>query len=146
MYLQDRQNAGGVRTLRWRGVTLLNELKAAGAPVAIASDNTRDPFYAYGDLDGFEMLREGTHILQFDHPQVDAFAWTHSIGADPAAIADFAYTAILAAGTPADLVILRSRNWTELMSGPQADRTVLRAGLAIDTTLPDYSELDDLMG
>ncbi len=39
------------RTPRWRGVTLLHELKAAGVPVAIASDNTRDPFYAYGDLD-----------------------------------------------------------------------------------------------
>ena len=55
MYLQDR--APG-RTPRWRGVTPLHELKAAGVPVMIASDNTRDPFYAYGDLDLIEVLRE----------------------------------------------------------------------------------------
>ncbi|MGV8833347.1 MAG: cytosine deaminase [Devosia sp.] len=146
MYLQDRDNADGVRTPRWRGVTLLNELKAAGVPVAIASDNTRDPFYAYGDLDGFEVLREGARILHFDHPQSDAFAWARSVGADPAAIADFSYTATLSPGAPAELVVFGARSWTELMSRPQADRTVLRSGLAIDTTLPDYRELDDLMG
>lgn len=146
MYLQDRDNNERVRTPRWRGVTLLNELKAAGVPVAISSDNTRDPFYAYGDLDGFEVLREGARILQFDHPQTSAFTWARSVGADPAAIAEFSYTATIATGAPADLVVFRARSWTELMSRPQSDRTVLRAGTAIDTTLPDYRELDDLMG
>ncbi|AVF02630.1 MULTISPECIES: cytosine deaminase [Devosia] len=146
MYLQDRDNASGVRTPRWRGVTLLNELKAAGVPVAIASDNTRDPFYAYGDLDGFEVLREGARILHFDHPQADALAWTRAVSADPAAIARFAFTGELKAGASADLVLFKGRNWTELMSRPQADRIVIRAGKAIDTTLPDYRELDDLMG
>ena len=146
MYLQDRDNAHGVRTPRWRGVTLLNELKAAGVPVAIASDNTRDPFYAYGDLDGFEVLREGARILHFDHPQTDAFTWVRSVGADPAAIAEFDYAATLASGAPADLVLFRARSWTELMSRPQTDRIVLRHGAAIDTTLPDYRELDELMG
>ncbi|MBU1305883.1 MAG: cytosine deaminase [Alphaproteobacteria bacterium] len=146
MYLQDRQNSDGVRTPRWRGVTLLNELKAAGVAVAIASDNTRDPFYAYGDLDGFEVLREGARILQFDHPQDRAFSWARSVGADPAAIAGFAYGAMVTPGKPADLVMFGARNWTELMARPQSDRTVLRAGQAIDTTLPDYRELDDLMG
>jgi cytosine deaminase len=146
MYLQDRDNASGVRTPRWRGVTLLNELKAAGVPVAIASDNTRDPFYAYGDLDGFEVLREGARILHFDHPQADAFAWTRAVSADPAAIARFAFIGELKAGASADLVMFKGRNWTELMSRPQSDRIVIRAGKAIDTTLPDYRELDDLMG
>lgn len=146
MYLQDRDNGDGVRTPRWRGVTLLNELKAAGVAVAIASDNTRDPFYAYGDLDGFEVLREGARILQFDHPQADAFAWARSVGADPAAIAGFAHGAIIAPEAPAELVLFGARSWTELMSRPQTDRTVLRSGAIIDTTLPDYRELDDLMG
>ncbi|RYE85767.1 MAG: cytosine deaminase [Hyphomicrobiales bacterium] len=147
MYLQDRQNTDGVlRTPRWRGVTLLNELKAAGGRVAIASDNTRDPFYAYGDLDGFEVLREGARILHFDHPQQHAFAWTRAVGADPAAIGGFTYAATIEATAPADLVLFAARTWTELMSRPQSDRTVLRRGMAIDTTLPDYRELDDLMG
>jgi cytosine/creatinine deaminase len=146
MYLQDRHNEHGLRTPRWRGVTLLNELKAAGVPVAIASDNTRDPFYAYGDLDGFEVLREGARILHFDHPQADAFSWARSVGADPAAIAGFDHKATIAVGAPADLVTFGARSWTELMSRPQSDRTVLRKGAVIDTTLPDYRELDDLMG
>jgi cytosine/creatinine deaminase len=145
MYLQDRHNSDGVRTPRWRGVTLVHELKAAGVQVAIASDNTRDPFYAYGDLDGFEVLREGARILHFDHPQDDAWRWSRIVGADPAAIAGFAHTATIAVGAAADLVVFGARSWTELMARPQSDRTVLRQGAAIDTTLPDYRELDDLM-
>lgn len=146
MYLQDRDNANGVRTPRWRGVTLLNELKAAGVPVAIASDNTRDPFYAYGDLDAMEVLREGARIIHFDHPQAEAFSWVRAVGADPSRIAEFSYQAIIAEGSPADLVVVRARHWTELMARPQSDRTVLRGGVPIDTTSPDYRELDDLMG
>jgi len=42
-------------------------------------------------------------------------------------------------------VICKARSWTELFSLPQADRIVLRNGLQIDRTLPDYSELDHLM-
>ena len=59
------------RTPRWRGVTLLHEMKARGIPVAVASDNTRDPFYAYGDLDMLEVFREAARILHLDHPFAD---------------------------------------------------------------------------
>ncbi|MFT5487211.1 MAG: cytosine deaminase, partial [Alphaproteobacteria bacterium] len=59
MYLQDRPEPGAPpRTPRWRGVTILHEMKARGIPVAISSDNTRDPFYAYGDLDGAEVFTQ----------------------------------------------------------------------------------------
>src|ERR1043165_3017676 len=54
MYLQDRVPE---RTPRWRGVAPLHELAAAGVTVMVASDNTRDPFYAYGDLDMLEVFR-----------------------------------------------------------------------------------------
>jgi cytosine deaminase len=144
IYLQDRTPAGH-RTPMRRGVTLLHEFKAAGVKVAIASDNTRDPFYAYGDLDGMEVLREGARIVHFDHPQDEAWAWARTVGADAAAIAGFEYTAKIEVGAPADLVLFRARNWTELLARPQMDRVVLRRGVAIDTTLPDYRELDDLM-
>jgi len=146
IYLQDRENGNGdVRTPRRRGVTLLNEFKAAGAVVAIASDNTRDPFYAYGDLDGVEVLREGARILHFDHPQDQAWDWVRAVGSAPAAHAGFRYRAVIEPGAPADLVLFRARTWTELNARPQMDRIVLRSGRAIDTTLPDYRELDDLM-
>lgn len=145
MYLQDRSNGNGVRTPRWRGVTLLNELKAAGVPVAIASDNTRDPFYAYGDLDCVEVLREGARIIHFDHPQGAAWEWVRAVGAESAVIGGFDYEAEIAVGAAADLVLFRARDWTELLARPQGDRIVLRDGTPIDTALPDYRELDDLM-
>lgn len=146
LYLQDRHAIGEVTTPRWRGVTLLKELKAAGVRVAISSDNTRDPFYAYGDLDALEVLREGARIIHFDHPMDEAFAWSRSVAADPAAAAGFAYRGEIAVGAGADLVLFGARSWTELMSRPQADRVVLRGGEPIDTSLPDYRELDSLMG
>jgi cytosine/creatinine deaminase len=52
----------------------------------------------------------------------------------------------LAPGAVADLVIFRGRSWTELLSRPESDRIVVRDGRAIDAALPDYAELDDLMG
>ncbi len=144
MYLQDRDQAG-VRTPQIRGITLVKELKAAGVPVALASDNTRDPFYAYGDLDALEVLREGARIVHFDHPMAEAFDWARTVGADAADIAGFSGRGRIEIGAPADLVLMRARSWTELMARPQSDRIVLRDGVAIDTSLPDYRELDDLM-
>ncbi len=139
MYLQDRQ-AG--RTPRWRGVTALHELKAAGVPVMIASDNTRDPFYAYGDLDLVEVLREGTRILQLDHSDRD---WAAAIATTPAALMGLPDHGRLGVGGPADLILTRARDWIEFFARPQAERTVLISGKAIDRTLPDYRELDHLM-
>ncbi|MBN9441245.1 MAG: cytosine deaminase [Bosea sp.] len=139
MYLQDRQQG---RTPRWRGVAALHELKAAGVPVMIASDNTRDPFYAYGDLDLVEVLREGTRILQLDHSGLD---WANAVARTPAQ-AMGVKAGVIAVAAPADLILTRARGWTELFSRPQADRTVLVSGRAVDRTLPDYRELDHLMG
>jgi cytosine deaminase len=48
-------------------------------------------------------------------------------------------------GLPADFVLFKGRNFSELLSRPQHDRIVLRKGKPIDTTLPDYAELDDLV-
>jgi cytosine deaminase len=138
MYLQDRAPK---RTPRSRGVTLLHELKAAGVQVAVSSDNTRDPFYAYGDLDALEVFREATRIAHFDHPFGD---WPKAITATPAAVMGVEHGRIVKGGV-ADLVLFKARSWTELLSRPQSDRTVVRAGKAIDTSLPDYEELDEFL-
>ncbi len=122
MYLQDRRPG---RTPRWRGVAPLHELKAAGVPVAVASDNTRDPFYAYGDLDMLEVLREATRILHLDHPGRD---WPRAVTATPADVMGLDRHGRIEAGDAADLVLLRARSLTELLARPQADRTVLVAG------------------
>ncbi|SES20477.1 cytosine deaminase [Tranquillimonas rosea] len=139
LYLQDR-HAG--RTPRLRGITLVHEMKTRGIPVSFASDNTRDPFYAYGDLDMLEVLRQATRIGHLDHSDAD---WVDSVLSVPARACGLAAPS-LAPGAPADLSIFRARGWTELFARPQSDRVVLREGQPIDRTLPDYSDLDDLMG
>jgi cytosine deaminase len=143
LYLQDRRN--DATTPRWRGVTLLHEMKARGIPVAVASDNTRDPFYAYGDLDMLEVYRMATRILHFDHPVAD---WPKAVAATPAEVMrlDEGGVGIVAAGGPADFIIFKGRSWTELLSRPESDRIVVREGRAIERDIPDYAELDDLMG
>lgn len=138
MYLQDRQ-AG--RTPRWRGVAPLHELRAGGVEVMVASDNTRDPFYAYGDLDMLESFREATRILQLDH---SGPGWSALVASAPAAAMGLAGHGRIRAGEAADLVLFRARNFTELHARPQSDRSVLVAGTPVDTTLPDHRELDRL--
>ena len=140
MYLRDRRPDAS--TPRGRGVTLLHEMAARGINVAVASDNTRDPFYAYGDLDMLEVYRESTRILHFDHPVGD---WPATVTANPARAMGLGDAGLLAPGGKADLVLFRGRSLTELLSRPESDRTVIRNGKAIDAALPDYSELDDLM-
>ena len=138
MYLQSREPG---RTPRWRGVTLVHEMKSRGIPVSFASDNTRDPFYAYGDLDMMEVLREATRIAQLDHSDPD---WIRSFNKVPSEVCGFSRQA-LEPGQAADIVICNARDWTELFARPQSDRIVLRNGKQIDRTLPDYRELDHLM-
>ncbi|HET7837960.1 MAG TPA: cytosine deaminase [Variovorax sp.] len=139
MYLQDR--SPGARTPRWRGVTVLHEMKARGLRVAVAGDNCRDPFHAYGDHDMLDTFTQAVKILHLDHPLGD---WIRAATETPAAIMGID-RGVLRAGAPADLLVLKARNYSEMLSRTQFDRTVLRAGQAIDTTLPDYRLLDDLM-
>jgi cytosine deaminase len=140
MYLQGRIPG---RTPRWRGVTLLHEMKAIGIPVSIASDNCRDPFYAYGDHDMMEVLTQATRIAQLDHPFGD---WPRAFTSVPASVMGLSEHGLLKAGVPADLVLLSARFMSETLSRSQADRVVLRSGRPIDTSLPDYRTLDQLVG
>ena len=138
MYLQDRQ-AG--RTPRWRGIAPLHELAKSGVAVAVASDNTRDPFYAYGDLDMLEVFREATRIAHFDHSDGP---WLRLLGPAPADIMGLPEAGRLPVGGPADFVVVRARTLNELLCRPWSDRDVYVRGVPIDRTLPDYAELDPL--
>ena len=111
--------------------------------MAVASDNTRDPFYAYGDLDMLEVFREATRILHLDHPAPD---WVRAVAATPADLMGLDRHGRLEAGDPADLVLIRARSWNELLRRPQTDRIVLLARTPDrHDGLPDYRELDALM-
>ncbi len=137
LYLQDRQPG---RTPRWRGVTLVHELDARGIPVAIAGDNCRDPFYAFGDHDMLEVFREATRICHLDRPYGD---WPRAVTTTPADLMGLVGGGRIGPALPADLVLFEGRTWSELLSRPQANRVVLRSGKAIERRLPDYRELDD---
>jgi cytosine/creatinine deaminase len=139
MFLQDRQTG---RTPRWRGVTALHELKRAGVNVMIASDNTRDPFYPYGDLDMMEVWREGVRILHLDYPFAD---WAEAVNSAPARAMGLDLGR-LPPGSPADMILTHARDFIELMARPQSDRIVLRGGEASNATPPSYVELDVLEG
>jgi cytosine/creatinine deaminase len=140
LYLQDRR-AG--LTPRRRGVTALHELKAAGVRVLIASDNTRDPFYAYGDLDMLEVWREGVRILHLDHP---TGSWAPVVLSAPAEALSMKEHGALSLGAPADMILTKARSFTELFARPQADRTILRNGAVLTARPPSYEELDRLQG
>ena len=138
LYLQDRTSG---RTPRGRGITLVHEMKARGINISFASDNTRDPFYAYGDLDMIEVMRQATRIGHLDHSDTD---WFRAFSSNPAKACGLPAQGF-AVGDPADFVICNARDWTELFARPQSDRIVLRSGTQIDTALPDYRTLDHLM-
>lgn len=139
LYLQDRQ-AG--RTPRFRGVTILRELEAAGVMCAIASDNCRDPFFAYGDHDGLEVFVQSARIGHLDRPIGN---WPRAVTRSPAEMMGLENVGLIGKGLAADFVLFKARSFNELMAREQSDRAVIRAGEQIDTTLPDYAELDDLM-
>ena len=142
LYLQDRYyREDKPITPTWRGVTRVHELQQQGISVAMASDNTRDPFYGFGDLDMLEVFQQSVRIAHLDS---DYNYWINSVTTTPAGV--MAEKATVEPGETADLVVFSGRYYSELLSRSQHDRIVIRQGKAIDTTLPAYCELDDLVG
>lgn len=139
MYLQDRQPG---RTPRWRGVMPVTELRAAGVPVAVAGDNCRDPFYAYGDHDMMDTWREAVRILHLDHPYADAPALA---GAVPAGITGLPGGSI-ARGEPADLMIFEAWSMDQLIARPQSNRILVRRGAHSMGRVPSYALLSTAAG
>jgi len=139
LYLQDRQ--AGI-TPYWRGVTRVKELQQQDIPVIFSSDNTRDPFFGFGDLDMLEVWSQSVKIAHLDTPYGN---WIDSVTKTPAEVMNFSDGGKIEPGLTADLIIFKARYFSELLSRPHRDRIVLRNGQEIDTGLPDYSELDDLI-
>lgn len=135
MYLQDRV---ANRTPRWRGVTVVKELRAKGVRVAVAGDNCRDAFYAYGDHDMLDTFRQAVRILHLDHPHGDAPAL---VAPEPAAIMTNGH-GMIAEGAPARLIVFNARSLNEIVSRPHSDRLLIREGRALVCEMPDYEELE----
>lgn len=138
LYLQDRK--GRDITPHWRGLTAFKEARSMGVDVALASDNTRDPFHLFGDLDMLDTFRLGVRSLHLDDP-VDR--WLDTVTSTPTRMAGAAVPRI-APGEPADFIIFEGRTFSEVLARSEADRIVMGNGAMIASSLPTYSELDGL--
>jgi len=139
LYLQGRRPGG---TPVWRGVTLLRELKAAGVNVVLASDNCRDPYHAFGDLDLLEVFAAGVKIGHLDGAMGE---WASAVTTIPSSVIGDAKAGTFRPGIQADFQLFSGRGFSELLARRQSDRLVIRSGKPIDTTLPDFRSLDYLM-
>ena len=117
-------------------------MKARGINVSFASDNTRDPFYAYGDLDMVEVMRQATRIGHLDHSADD---WTHAFLSNPARACAFAARPRSPPAHPPISSSAARGNGPNSSPARSPTASSCANGRAIDRTLPDYAELDHLM-
>ncbi len=141
LYLQGRRNseAGTPGTPYWRGVTLIHELMDAGVPVACASDNVRDAFYAYGDFDLFEVFWMSVRIAHLDTrleaaPQLVTGSAARIMGLSE-------QEGFIGAGTAARLICFEARSFNELLSRPAQKRHLISGEVMSEPKIPDYREL-----
>lgn len=139
MYLMDRKPG---RTPRWRGVTAANEIRAAGLPLAIGGDNCRDAWYAYGDHDMLDTLKQAIRIFQADEPLTGSLAMASRVPADLIGRPDLGRIGV---GLPANLVIFSARSVNALLCRDQADRIVLSHGRRVSDLLPLHHELESAL-
>lgn len=140
MYLMDRKPG---RTPRWRGVTAAKEIMAAGLPLAIAGDNCRDAWFAYGDHDMLDTLKQAIRVFQADEPLTGSLEMATRTPADLIGRADLGRIGV---GLPAKLVIFAARSLNTLMCRDQADRIVLNNGVRVTDQLPLYEDLARALG
>jgi cytosine/creatinine deaminase len=138
-YLQGRLPG---TTPRWRGITQLRELKSAGVGVSLASDNCRDPYHPFGDLDLLEVFAGGVRIGHLDAAMDE---WARAVTTTPAGVIKASHIGPFKAGMAANFQIFNGRSFSELLARRQGDRLVIRNGAPIDTTLPDYRDLDRII-
>ena len=142
-WLQNRCEVGE-KTPRRRGIPLLKEIAARNIPVCLASDNIRDQFYGYGDLDMLEVFRLSVFIAHLDRPSLGD--WPKAVTSTPAHAMGLGEThGLIKEGGPANFVLFRGRQYSELFSRSQHDRLVVRNGKWIAATVPDYDELDPIL-
>jgi cytosine deaminase len=119
LYLQDMTPG---RSPRLRGLAPALELRAAGVPVVFGTDNVCDPFYPLGLHDPLESLRlaaVSAHVAPGD--------WVDAITDTPARALGLAPQR-LAAGEPADFLLLPAPDVLSALARPGVPRQVIRGG------------------
>ena len=137
LYLQDRPTEFP-RTPHWRGITLIHELLDAGIPVACASDNVRDAFHAYGDMDVAEVYLQSVRLAHLDS-RLGASGWLGDLGRGGHRGGCRRRTG--RAGIPSQLVVFPARSFSEFLSRPGSARRLVDGESIRDAHTPGYWEL-----
>jgi len=139
LYLQDRRPSSSFhRTPRWRGITLIREFLSAGVPVACGSDNVRDAFYAYGDLDAFEVYLTSMRIA---HLEAHLSESLKIITRSPAGMMQLKEAHSIATGAPARFIHFNASSFSEWLSRPSVERRLFEGSEWIEPTVPAWSDL-----
>ncbi len=149
LYLQGRDRSpapdgspagarGAPRTPRWRGLALLHEALDRGIPVACASDNVRDAFFAWGDYDLLEVLQQSVRI---GHLDTRLAAAPSVVTTAPAAVMGLPDHGRIAPGACSSLVVTAATTLNELLARPAAPRRLVRAGALVTALPPSYAGL-----
>ena len=138
LYLQGRRGTDFPRTPHWRGITLINDLLDAGVPVACASDNVRDAFYAFGDYDASEVLIQSLRLAHLDSRLGESVLVVTKTAADIIGLAD---RGRIAEEAPAQLVVFPARSFSEFLSRPGSRRRLVDGEHLRDARPPGYEEL-----
>lgn len=143
LYLQDRRDEGNSkawspRSPSWRGITLLRDFLEAGVPLACASDNVRDAFYAYGDFDMYEVFQYSIRLGHLDSNLEEAAKVVTEFPAQMMGLGD---RGTLVPGSRADLVLLRGSSLSEVLSRPHPERRFIHQGQEEARILPEFSTL-----
>jgi cytosine deaminase len=149
LYLQGRDRApaapgapsgarGAPRTPRWRGLMLAHEALDRGIPVACASDNVRDAFFAWGDYDALEVFSESVRI---GHLDTRLAAAPSVVTTGPAAIMGLPDHGRVAPGARSALVVTAATTFNELLARPAAPRRLVRQGRLVTPQAPSYAAL-----
>ena len=135
MYLLDRR-AG--RTPKWRGVTAVQEILAAGLAFAIGGDNCRDSWFPFGDHDVLDTFKQAVRVFQTDQ---DLSGFLRAATIAPADILGLPELGRIGVGLPAKMIVLSARSLNSMMCRDQADRIVLDRGVRMTDPLPLHEDL-----
>ena len=115
------QNRTPGHTPRHRGIAPIQEARAAGVPVILASDNCRDAFFPWGDYDLWDVFRAAAPWAH-----LDPTTWLSAITDAPARLFDAAPDFV--EGAAADFILFKADGIDDAVSRPLCKRQVWRRG------------------
>jgi cytosine deaminase len=124
-------------------VTAAHEIRAAGLPLAIGGDNCRDAWFAYGDHDMLDTLKQAIRVFQADEPLTGSLSMAARTPADLIGRPDLGRIGV---GLPAHLILFSARSLNVILSRDQSDRIVLHHGRQVTDPLPLHHDLQAALG